>query len=394
MPTYAASAQSKSRHVRVAVAQMVADAYAKLPKRTPSFGLLFASPSHELQQALDALQAALPQTRLIGCSTAGEFTEEGLVHGGMAMLLIESDDMAVLTGGASGIRASPEGAVAALCNQLESHEEVAQTRDWTSALSVLLVDGLAGTAEQLVEDLRSRLGALHEIVGGAAGDEGRFVSTLVGSGKSVFTDGAVALHILSKRRFGLGVAHGLSAVTRAMVVTRAKGNIVYELDGKPAFEAYRDFARSLSFPLSRENASSFLIAHELGVFVFGKMRKARAPLVVGDDGSLRCAAEVPQGASVAILSGDKGALTNAATDAAREARARVHPRQVAGVLVFDCICREAILGRDFQDEIAAVRAVFPDTPIAGFLTYGEIARYSGNLDGWHNTTIVVVAIPA
>ncbi|MBS1153045.1 MAG: hypothetical protein H6Q89_4743 [Myxococcaceae bacterium] len=30
----------------------------------------------------------------------------------------------------------------------------------------------------------------------------------------------------------------------------------------------------------------------------------------------------------------------------------------------------------------------------GFLSYGEIARFRGRLDGWHNTTTVVTAIPA
>ena len=45
-------------------------------------------------------------------------------------------------------------------------------------------------------------------------------------------------------------------------------------------------------------------------------------------------------------------------------------------------------------EIDAIRKVFPDTPVAGFLTYGEIARFRGRLDGWHNTTTVVAAIPA
>jgi methyl-accepting chemotaxis protein len=66
----------------------------------------------------------------------------------------------------------------------------------------------------------------------------------------------------------------------------------------------------------------------------------------------------------------------------------------AGVLVFDCICRGMILKDGFQREIDAVRQHFPDVPIAGFLTYGEIARFRGKLDGWHNTTAVVVAIPA
>jgi methyl-accepting chemotaxis protein len=62
--------------------------------------------------------------------------------------------------------------------------------------------------------------------------------------------------------------------------------------------------------------------------------------------------------------------------------------------VFDCICRGMILKDAFQEEIEAVREHFPEVPIAGFLTYGEIARFSGKLDGWHNTTTVVVALPA
>jgi hypothetical protein len=68
--------------------------------------------------------------------------------------------------------------------------------------------------------------------------------------------------------------------------------------------------------------------------------------------------------------------------------------RAAGVLLFDCVCRGMILKDQFQKEIDAVRAVFPDVPIAGFLTYGEIARFKGRLDGWHNTTTVVAAIPA
>ena len=53
-----------------------------------------------------------------------------------------------------------------------------------------------------------------------------------------------------------------------------------------------------------------------------------------------------------------------------------------------------ILQKGFDREIEAVRSVFGDVPTAGFLTYGEIARYRGRLDGWHNATAVVVAIPS
>ena len=66
---------------------------------------------------------------------------------------------------------------------------------------------------------------------------------------------------------------------------------------------------------------------------------------------------------------------------------------MAGALVFDCVCRGMIMKSDFPREIDAVREELGDVPVAGFLTYGEIARYSSKLSGWHNASAVVVAIP-
>jgi hypothetical protein len=179
-----------------------------------------------------------------------------------------------------------------------------------------------------------------------------------------------------------------------MRVTKAKGNTVFEIDGRPAFEVYRDFAADCGKKLRPEDASSFLINNELGIMVFGQLRKARAPLSVSKEGGLACAAEIPQGAYVCILGGNRDELVSAARRAALEAKTRLGSKKAAGILLFDCICRGAILGDDFPREVEAVREIFPDVPMAGFLTYGEIARYSGRLDGWHNTTAVIAAIPA
>ena len=87
-------------------------------------------------------------------------------------------------------------------------------------------------------------------------------------------------------------------------------------------------------------------------------------------------------------------MTEACRQAAESAREALGGAKPAAVIVFDCVCRGAILGDSFDQEIAALRGVFPDVPITGFLTYGEIARTGGRLDGWHNTTCVVVALPA
>ena len=178
-----------------------------------------------------------------------------------------------------------------------------------------------------------------------------------------------------------------------MRVTRAAGNVVFELDGEPAFAIYVRHAAARGIELTLENAAPYLVGNELGIHFFERIIRARAPLAVGADGSLSCAAEIPQGSMVSILDGDHRSMVEAARSAALEARDHLGGAETAGVLLFDCVCRGMILREAFHREIEAVRSVFGDVPTAGFLTYGEIARYRGRLDGWHNATAVVVAIP-
>lgn len=124
------------------------------------------------------------------------------------------------------------------------------------------------------------------------------------------------------------------------------------------------------------------------------MTHARAPLFVHPDGSLACAAEVPKGSMVSILAGESRRMIEAARAAATEAHVRLGGAKPAGVLLFDCVCRGMMLGEGFSREIEAVRSVFGNVPILGFLTYGEIARLPRHMDGWHNATVVIAAIPA
>jgi len=136
----------------------------------------------------------------------------------------------------------------------------------------------------------------------------------------------------------------------------------------------------------------YLTEHQLGIFFLDRLECARAALKVLPDGAIRYAGPVPRGSPICILGGDDKSM-NAATEQA--AYASVSESKIAGLLVFSCICRKAMLGAGFVREIETIRRVAgPQVPIAGFLTYGEIARSKGKLEGWHNTTTVVVGIPA
>ena len=52
----------------------------------------------------------------------------------------------------------------------------------------------------------------------------------------------------SRSPWGVGVDHGLKATTRPMRVTGATRNVVHTLDGRPAFEVYREYAASKGVP--------------------------------------------------------------------------------------------------------------------------------------------------
>jgi hypothetical protein len=392
MTTSAASGASSNNDTRTAVREAVRAALLSFREAKPSYGFLFAGPNHSLGPALVEAREAAGAAQIIGCTTAGELTEAGLGHGGIVVLLVASDSTSAGATMVRGLKAGAKKAADALSRADRELRSSPSARERRSGTTVLLTDGLSGTGESLVVDLRDRGPSGSQIVGGAAGDEGGFKATYVGAGPDADTDAVAALHVLGTKPWGVGVGHGLRPTTKPMRVTRATGNVIHELDGEPAFEPYKRHASARGVTLTTENAAAYLIGNELGLHFFEKISRARAPLSAAADGSLTCAAEVPRGSMVSILDGEPTSMVEAAKGAAEEARTRLNG-EAAGVLLFDCVCRGMILKDGFQREIDAVRSVFRGAPIAGFLTYGEIARYEGKLDGWHNATAVVAAIP-
>jgi methyl-accepting chemotaxis protein len=392
MRTAVATGSSTTFSLNTAVKEATTEARKGLGAAKPSFGFLFAAPSADLGAAL-ATARDVSGVEMVGCTTAGEVTERGLTHDGIAVMLVSSD-ATIEARFATGLKSDPSKVAGQLLGGIAELKGAAAARDQRHLTTVLLTDGLAVTGEKLVQAMHDqRVQSGSQVVGGAAGDEGKFVATSVGAKGKSGSDAAAALHVFGAAQWGVGVDHGLRATTKPMRVTKAEGNVVQEIDGQPAFAVYEKHAAARGTKLTRENAGKYLIANELGVCFFDKISRARAPLSVGADGSLTCAGDIPRGSMVSILDGEVGPMVAAAKTAAEKAHKQLGHRRVAGVLLFDCVCRGMILKDQFDKEVEAVRSVFRGAPIAGFLTYGEIARSSDLLDGWHNTTAVVVAIP-
>jgi methyl-accepting chemotaxis protein len=374
-----------------AAGHLIRDIRAKLSGAKPTLLVLFASPAHPLAELAPAVAAEFPGTTLLGASSAGEFTHERDAKGA-ATLFALAGDYQVFAGMGAGLHADPERAMNAALEGLPQ-----QIHGYRHRTALLLLDPLAGNGEETTLLAASLLGDAVRLAGGAAGDDLAMKATQVALGARVASDAVVVALLFSKKPLGVGVCHGHEPLSAPLRVSRAEGNIVHTIEGRPAWDVWleqtRDRARAagIGVPTAAEEGA-YLLRYEAGLAA-GDSYKIRAPLTRAADGSISFACGIPQGAVIRITESVPERQIASAREAARRARAQLGGEPPAGALVFDCICRNLILKAEFVHAVRAMSEELGNVPLAGFETYGEIALDVGDMSGFHNTTSVVLAFP-
>lgn len=294
MTTIVGSASSRSADPKTAATDAVRRARARFGNAKPGYGLVFASPDRDLQATLAAVSEAAEGAQVVGATTAGELTENGLSHGSVSVMLVASDTSSAVAAFSEQLSADPRAVAGELVTKVPEAKKAAAQRERAHLTTVLLTDGLCGAGEKLVGDLHGLGQGSFQIVGGAAGDEGKFQATPVGANRRAATNAAAALHVFSSSPWGVGVNHGLRSTTAQMRVTKANGNVVQEIDGQPAFKVYERYAAERGVKLDAATATPYMVSNQLGIHFFQDIARSRAPLGVRDDLSLTCAAKSPR----------------------------------------------------------------------------------------------------
>lgn len=349
---------------------------------------VFCSERYDLAELLAGINERSGGVPLIGCSTAGEIATDGPGEEGVVVVALGGDGFAVSTAVAleasSGLREA--GAVVAGCSCADPRRPY--------RLLMLLTDGLAGDQQEIVRGAYSMLGAEVPLVGGCAGDDLKMKATSQLHGDRVLTDAVVAAAIASDAPFGIGVRHGWRTVGEPMLVTTSSANRVYRLDDSPALDVYLGrLGAPAEARTDAEAFTRFALTHPLGLSRRSGEEHVR---FVADadfaDRSLGCIAEVPQGTFAWFMEGDAASVLDATDAACTDALAPLGERRALGLIAFDCIARKGVLGgAGIATEVQQVAARAGGAPVAGFYTYGEIARTDG-MSGFHNQTLVVLAL--
>ncbi|MFN8575620.1 MAG: FIST N-terminal domain-containing protein [Candidatus Sericytochromatia bacterium] len=393
MSTIIGNAVTNEKNAIKAVEQVCNKALHNFKGEVPDIVFVFASTVYDFKVLLEKIKEKTNCKQIVGCSTAGEFVQNEAVTGGLSIMAIKSDTMKIITTKAQNLKGNTQQAIDEHFGNFKEEVREMSRQEFRYPTVMLLVDGLLGSGEEFIKGIFTKTGILSQLVGGAAGDDAKLKETYVFFNGEHFSNGAVFIKIFSKNKVGVGVSHGMKNASKTMRATKVQGATLYELDGRPAFEVYKEYAATKGITLTKENANVFLINNELAIQDL-TFTKIRAPLICNEDGSFAMATEIPQDSLVAIVDAVEQNLIKAANDASMEANKNLAGVKASGVLVFDCICRQSIMGDKYVNEMKEISSVFGENvPVTGFSTYGEIAKYSGTLNGYHNSTVVVCALP-
>ncbi|MGH8889893.1 MAG: FIST signal transduction protein [Acidothermaceae bacterium] len=350
--------------------------------------VVFCSNRHDLPALLATIDEISGGVPLVGCSTAGEISVDGPTDHSVVIAALGGEGFSVSTRvcAEAGRRPRVAGAEIAAC--------AADVADRDHKVLMLLIDGFAQGQEEILRGVYGVVGASVPLVGGCAAEESHLGATTQLYGTQVLHDAAIAVAIGSDAPFGIGIKHGWRKVGDAMVVTSSHKGWVNTLDDRPALdayldrvgaphEAYQDFATFLPYSMNRP----------LGI------RRRSGDEVRGVTGhtnvetrSLHCGGEISQGSLIWCMEGDAQTMLDATDDACREALNAIGDRTPLGFLAFDCSGRRNVLGDEgIDDEVARIAKHAAGAPVAGFYSFGEIARTRG-INGFHHQTLVVLAV--
>lgn len=364
----------------------------KLGSQVADLVFVFSSVKFNQEQVIQGVRSITGNATLLGCSDAGNITTEGPDRKSVAVMTIKSDTLRWSVGLGKGIAQNAKAA-----GMEVAREALKNYKDGKAKVLATLPDGLAGNGADIVRGAQEMLGEGFPIVGGSAGDDFLFQKTYQYYQDQVLSGTVPGILFGGNIKFGIGVRHGWKPIGEAHLATRSQGNILQEIDGEPAVNIYEDYFGKKADELKAEPLARMAIVYPLGITLPGAAEYLiRDPITVKEDGSIVCAAEVPQGSQVTLMIGGKEEAIQAARVAAQQALQGCPKPRFA--LLFNCIARNKVLGEHVGDEIDAIRSTLGmQVDLLGFYTYGEQAPLTGFIgkncqSQFCNETMVILAI--
>lgn len=386
MKLVAGTGFSGGKEAFAAGAEAASQAIGALGTEKPALVLVFTKPSFDLRALLDGIRSITGDTLLVGCTSAGEMIGGTYVGfgGGVGVTVFSAGDYRF--GAASAANISDHLDEAGQTIVRSARQEAGRGKH---GAVLLLADCLSGNLQKVFQGAYRITGPKVPIVGGAASDEMKFVKTLVFHNDQVIENGAVALWISSETPIKMITRHGWEPIGIPLLVTRADGVDIRELDGRPAAEVYEEQLGIAPGQLAADAFWATSVHHPLGLLQSDGSFIIRAARAKQADGALRIQGCVPpEGSAVQVMASSRDKLLDVVDEVGALASG---PGDKGALIAFSCAARIMLLGDRIGEESRRLQSAAGDVPLFGLYCCGEFARTVGSL-GTHNCTLTALAL--
>lgn len=346
--------------------------------------LAFAAPSYlKNPGAISELAKAFPKSVVVGCSTAGEISGTQIYDESISVSISQFEKSRILS---AVHKIDPKEENSSFAAGISIADKLLKP-DLKGVL--VLSDGTSVNGSDLIRGLSSVLPPEVVISGGLAGDGSNFKQTWVLDDKkpTIGVISAVGIYgdNVQIRASSMG---GWDVFGPERIVTKSSGNVLFELDGKPALTLYKEYlgdragelpASALLFPLS-------LRSEELD-------RKGLVRTILGVDEqkqSMTFAGDIPQGSYAQLMKANFDRLIGGATTAAEIVNKDAQESSDTLAVAISCVGRRLVLGVHTEDETEATLSILPKgTQQVGFYSYGEISPLANGKCDLHNQTMTL-----
>lgn len=400
---------SLNSNAHIAALEALKQARQAVSKAT--IALVFGSIHLNQEQVYAGLiEGGLDPSIVFGGSSYAEISPAGVTYKSLAIMLIELPEATLKTISVP-LQEDPKTMGRVIYEALGDW----QTDDNKLNIGLIFSALSSGRDNEMLASLRQRISQLAMFGGMACGDYDLGMDHPEFWTTYQYCEGALQQQVRlaalqlprSQYKVAFGCGHGWEPLGPSHVVTRSEGSTVYEVDGMPILEFYRQF-------LGRDADDQFfeLLIQRFGIAL--QMEKAAGPrttvkVPVKIDRKAGCMTFYPvddlHGRQINLIQANRKSLIAGARRAAEQCLAGLEGQKPSLVLVVSCSVRGAILHSRSNAEIEAVCDVMGrNIPIIGWYSGGEIMPLLNRFDdvineqeslggaGFHGTTIGLLAL--
>jgi hypothetical protein len=397
MATKAGVGMSHHHNPNLAGREAAEQALEKAGLDRPDFVFMFGSIGYDQHSLLRAVRETTGGAPLSGCSAEGTINGDDADESNFSVVVtaISSEELRWTNGLATGLEDDSRAV-----GQRVAQDLLPDLSPDTIGLFVF-PDGLTDNLGDFFAGLEGNLSIdrFLPLWGGGAGNNyypGE--PTYQYCDDEVISDGVSYALLSGKARASWAMSHSLIPIGGERIVTRCQGNIIYEIDGKPAVEVLKEYLPEDALTHDRDwmrYAISLALTFRAPSYMKDEEYVVRGvPQLNLTDGSVTVQTEVQEGTSVWFSSRDKEKLATGFDRMATQIKEQLGGEKPKLVLQFECATRGKMMFRD-QEKLQLLnrfrQSIGADVPWAGFYTIGEIGPVEEH-NNHHLYTSVVLAL--